>query len=99
MVFMVIESFRNQDAKAVYRRFRDKGRLTPEGLTFVGSWVEADLRRCFQLIECGDGTLLQRWVAEGSDFLDFAIVPVGPGRDVAAALSGQLAVARRLARD
>jgi hypothetical protein len=90
MLFMVIENFRNQDAKAVYRRFRDKGRLTPEGLTFVGSWVEADLRRCFQLMECGDVTLLQRWVAEWSDLVDFEIVPVVPGRDVADALSGQL---------
>ncbi|PYO34430.1 MAG: hypothetical protein DMD86_08635 [Candidatus Rokuibacteriota bacterium] len=90
MLFMVIENFRNQDAKAVYRRFRDKGRLTPEGLTFVGSWVEADLRRCFQLMECGDVTLLQRWVAEWSDLIDFEIVPVVPGRDVADALSGQL---------
>ncbi len=90
MVFMVIESFRNQDAKAVYRRFRDKGRLTPEGLTFVGSWVEADLGRCFQLMECDDVTLLQRWVAEWSDLVDFEIVPVVPGREVADALSGQL---------
>ena len=90
MLFMVIENFRNQDAKAVYRRFRDKGRLTPAGLTFVSSWVEADLRRCFQLMECGDVTLLQRWVAEWSDLIDFEIVPVVPGRDVADALSGQL---------
>ena len=90
MVFMVIESFRNQDAKAVYRRFRDKGRLTPEGLTFVSSWVEADLGRCFQLMECDDVTLLQRWVAEWSDLVDFEIVPVVPGREVADALSGQL---------
>ena len=90
MVFMVIESFRNQDAKAVYRRFRDKGRLTPEGLRFVNSWVEADLSRCFQLMECDDVTLLQRWVAEWSDLVDFEIVPVVPGREVADALSEQL---------
>ena len=90
MLFMVIENFRNQDAKAVYRRFRDKGRLTPEGLTFVGSWVEADLGRCFQLMECDDVTLLQRWVAEWSDLVDFEIVPVAPGREVADALAGQL---------
>jgi len=90
MLFMVIENFRNQDATAVYRRFRDKGRLTPAGLTFVSSWVEADLSRCFQLMECGDVTLLQRWVAEWSDLVDFEIVPVVPGRDVADALSGQL---------
>ena len=99
MLFMVIESFRNQDAKAVYRRFRDKGSasgpwtgssITPEGLTFVSSWVEADLGRCFRVMECDDVTLLQRWVAEWSDLVDFEIVPVVPGREVADALSGQL---------
>lgn len=90
MVFMVIESFRSQDAKSVYRRFRDKGRLTPDGLRFVSSWVEADLGRCFQLMECDDVTLLQRWVAEWSDLIQFEIVPVVPGKDVADALSGQL---------
>lgn len=90
MLFMVIESFLNQDAKSVYRRFRDKGRLTPDGLTFVGSWVQADLGRCFQLMECDDVTLLQRWVAEWSDLVHFEIVAVVPGKDVAEALSGQL---------
>jgi hypothetical protein len=90
MLFMVIESFRNQDGKAVYRRFRDRGRQTPEGLTFVASWVAADLSRCFQLMECEDITLLQRWVAEWADLIDFQIVPVVTGKDTAAALAGQL---------
>ena len=90
MLFMVIESFRNQDAKSVYRRFRDKGRLTPAGLQFVGSWVEASLGRCFQLMECDDVTLLQRWVGEWSDLVDFEIVPVVPGKAVAEALARQL---------
>jgi hypothetical protein len=90
MLFMVIENFRDQDGKAVYRRFRDKGRLTPDGLEFVGSWVEANLGRCFQLMECDDVTLLQRWVVEWSDLVDFEIVPVVPGKAVAEALSGQL---------
>ena len=90
MLFMVIENFRNQDAKAVYRRFREKGRLMPDGLTFVSSWVEANLGRCFQLMECDDVTLLQRWVVEWSDLVEFEIVPVVPGKGVADALSGQL---------
>ncbi len=90
MLFMVIEKFRNQDGKAVYRRFRDKGRLTPDGLQFVGSWVEPSLGRCFQLMECDDVTLFQRWVAEWSDLIEFEIVPVVPGKTVAEALSGQL---------
>jgi hypothetical protein len=90
VLFMVIETFRHQDAKAVYRRFRDRGRMTPEGLAFVGSWVEASLGRCFQLMECEDVALLQRFVAEWSDLVEFEIVPVVPGKDVAAALAGQL---------
>jgi len=90
MQFMVIETFRNQDGKAVYRRFRDKGRMVPDGVTFVSSWVSADLGRCFQIMECDDVALLQRWVAEWSDLIGFEIVPVVPGKDTAAALAGQL---------
>jgi len=87
MLFMIIERFRNQDAKAVYSRFREQGRLAPEGLSYVGSWVEADLSRCFQLMECSDVTLLQRWVAQWSDLVAFEIVPVVPGQETASALS------------
>jgi hypothetical protein len=86
MLFMVIETFRDQNAKAVYRRFHDSGRMMPEGLTFVSSYVSADLGRCFQLMETADVTLLQRWVAEWSDLIAFEIVPVVPGKDAAAAL-------------
>lgn len=89
MLFMVIETFRDQNAKAVYRRFRDKGRMTPEGLAFVSSYVSADLGRCFQLMETDDVTLLQRWAAEWSDLVAFEIVPVVAGKDAAAALAGQ----------
>ena len=90
MLFMVIETFRNQDAKSVYRRFQSKGRMMPDGLTFVSSFVAADLGRCFQLMECDDITLLQKWVAEWSDLADFEIVPVVPGKDTATALADQL---------
>ncbi len=88
MQFMIIEGFRNQDAKAVYRRFAEQGRLMPDGLTFVDSWVSADLGRCFQVMACDDVTLLQRWVAEWSDLAEFEIIPVCPGKETAAALSG-----------
>ena len=90
MLFMVIEEFRDQDAKSVYRRFREKGRMMPDGLTFVNSWVSADLGRSFQLMECADITLLQKWIAEWSDLMAFEIVPVVPGKDTAAALADQL---------
>jgi hypothetical protein len=87
MLFMVIETFRNQDGRAVYRRFRDKGRQLPEGLAFVSSWVQADMGRCFQLMECDDVTLLQRWVVAWSDLIEFEIVPVVAGKDTGAALA------------
>ena len=90
MQFMVIETFRGQDAKGVYRRFKEKGRMMPDGLSFVASYVTADLGRCFQLMECEDVTLLQRWVAEWSDLVSFEIVPVTAGKDTGAALAGQL---------
>lgn len=81
MLFMVIERFRNQDAKAVYRRFQEKGRMSPVGLTYVGSWIEANFDRCFQLMECDDVRLLQEWVTSWSDLADFEIVPVVPSKD------------------
>jgi len=90
MLFMVIETFCNHDARSIYRRLRDKGRMMPEGLAFVSSWVAADLGRCFQVMECGDVTLLQRWVTQWSDLMEFEIVPVVPGKETAAALADQL---------
>jgi hypothetical protein len=86
VLFMVIEHFRDQNAKTIYTRFHEKGRLMPDGIGFVGSWVAADLGRCFQVIECDDITLLQRWAAEWSDLIEFEIVPVAQGKDTGAAL-------------
>jgi hypothetical protein len=84
MLFMVIERFRNQDGKVVYRRFRERGRMAPEGLTYVGSWIEANFDRCFQLMECDDVALLQEWVLNWSDLADFEIVPVMPSKETSA---------------
>jgi hypothetical protein len=78
MLFMVIERFRNRDAKAVYRRLRERGRGAPDGLTYVDSWIEANFDRCFQLMDCTDARLLQQWVAAWGDLIDFEIVPVVP---------------------
>ena len=78
MLFMVVERFRDRDAKAVYRRFRDQGRMMPEGLTYVGSWIEANFDRCFQLMECDDARLLQDWLLGWSDLMECEIVPVVP---------------------
>ena len=81
MLFMVIERFEGRDAKAVYRRLREQGRGAPDGLRYVDSWIEANLHRCFQLMECDDARLLQQWVAFWSDLAEFEIVPVVPSAE------------------
>jgi len=87
---MVVERFRNRDAKAVYRKLLDVGRALPEGLVFVSSWVAADLSRCFQLMECDDVTLFQRWIAEWSELVEFEVVPVVEGSSTREALGPSL---------
>jgi len=91
MLFMVIERFRDRDAKAIYRRFRARGRGAPEGLRYVGSWIEANFDRCFQLMECDDARLLQQWVAFWSDLIEFEIVPVVPSAETRATIEPMLA--------
>jgi hypothetical protein len=75
-LFMVVEHFKSGDAAPVYQRFRERGRLAPEGLTYVNSWVDATLQRCFQLMETDDPTLLDAWIANWSDLADFEVYPV-----------------------
>jgi len=83
---MVVEGFRNGDAKLVYRRLSEKGPMLPDGLRYIDSWVAADLSRCFQLMECDDAALLQRWTAEWSDLVEFEIMPLIAGQQAAARL-------------
>ncbi|HKS29192.1 MAG TPA: DUF3303 family protein [Pyrinomonadaceae bacterium] len=90
MLFMVIERFKNGDALSVYRRFRERGRLMPEGLRYLESWTEANLGRCFQLMECDDASLLQQWVAEWQDLVEFELVPVVPSKQTLEAVTPML---------
>ena len=76
MLFMIVERFRNGDPKPVYDRFRARGRLAPEGLTYVNSWVVDDLTRCYQVMECADRALLDQWLAAWKDIVDFDVHPV-----------------------
>jgi len=87
MLFMVIERFKNRDALAIYRRLREQGRMMPEGLTYVGSWIEANFDRCFQLMECNDARLFQPWVAQWHDLVEFEIVPVVPSQETREAMA------------
>ena len=90
MLYMVIETFRGGDARPVYRRFRDEGRLAPEGLRYVASWVTEDLLRCYQVMECDDRALLDAWIARWDDLVDFEVLPVMTSADAAAAIGPRL---------
>ena len=72
MLYIVIESFK--DAVAVYRRFRDRGRMAPDGLSYVNSWVTPDLKRCYQVMECADRSQLDAWMARWNDLVEFEVV-------------------------
>src|SRR6266446_9124888 len=90
MLFMVIERFKNRDAKAVYRRFREKGRMAPDGLAYVESWVETNFDRCFQLMECGDVHLLENWADHWRDLVDFEFVPVRRSKEAVEIITPEL---------
>jgi hypothetical protein len=76
MLYLVIETFRGGDPVPVYRRFREQGRLMPDGIVYRGSWVTDDLRRCFQVIESDDHRLLDEWIANWNDITGFEVIPV-----------------------
>lgn len=76
MLFMIIERFRNGEARPVYERFRDRGRMAPEGLHYVSSWVDTDLSHCYQVMETDDRSLIDRWLANWTDVADFEVLPV-----------------------
>jgi hypothetical protein len=75
-LYMVVERFRNGDATPVYRRFRERGRMAPEGLSYISSWVTEDLSTCFQVMETANRALLEDWMRHWSDLVDFEIHPV-----------------------
>ena len=90
MLYMIIESFKDSDPLPVYRRFRDRGRLMPDGIEYRGSWVTDDLRRCFQIMECQDRRLLEEWMANWSDLTEFEVIPVVTSTEAAAAVTSRL---------
>ena len=90
MLYMIVEHFRDGDAVPVYRRFRDQGRLAPECLRYVSSWVAGDLRRCSQIMECEDPGLLAQWTARRADLIDFEIIPVVTSVEAVAAVAPRL---------
>ena len=76
MLFMVIEHFKNGDAEPIGDRFRERGRMLPENVTYHASWIDAQNARCFQLMEAPHRESLEPWIAAWADLVDFEVVPV-----------------------
>ena len=75
--YMVIERFAPGMKSKVYERFEEKGRMLPEGLTYIDSWLEKDGDRCFQLMETNDRSLVDRWTECWKDLVRFEIIELG----------------------
>jgi hypothetical protein len=87
---MVVEKFKNHDPLPVYRRFRERGRIAPEGLRYINSWVDENLACCFQLMESEDRALLEEWMNHWRDITDFEVFPVLTSEEAAARVSSKL---------
>jgi hypothetical protein len=86
MPYMIVEHFKNGDAAPVYRRFRERGRMAPAGLEYVSSWDETNYARCFQVMQTDDARLLDEWMANWSDLIDFEVRQVITSKDAAEAI-------------
>ena len=90
MLYMIIERYRNGDALPVYRRFRERGRLAPDGLRYINSWVTPDLTTCYQVMETSDRALIDAWTSAWSDLVDFEVLPVITSAEAAASVADRL---------
>src|SRR5262249_62263339 len=84
MLYMVIETFKPGLVAEVYRRFRDRGRMAPEGLVYITSWVDLEFRRCFQVMETDNKALFNEWTENWTDLAEFEIVPIRTSDEAAA---------------
>jgi hypothetical protein len=90
VLYMIIEHFKNDDPVPVYRRFRDRGRLAPNGLQYISSWVDEKLERCFQIMETADRNLLDQWITNWSDIVEFEVFPVVSSKEAAETITPRL---------
>jgi hypothetical protein len=90
MLYMVVEHFKNGNPKPIYRRFKEKGRLAPDGLEYISSWVDEDLEICFQLMETDDKKLLEEWMENWKDLVDFEVFPVKTSAEATKEINKQL---------
>lgn len=76
MLYMIIEKFHAGKVKSLYKRFEEKGRMMPDGVTYINSWITEDVTTCFQVMEADTFEKLNEWISNWNDLADFEIIPV-----------------------
>jgi hypothetical protein len=87
---MVIEHFKEGAAPEIYRRFREKGRMMPDGLDYVSSWIDHNFKVCWQIMQTEDAALFPRWIENWNDLMEFEIVPVRASAEAVELMTGKL---------
>ena len=88
MLYMVVERFK--DAPAIYQRLREKGRMMPDGLEYVSSWIDLDFKNCWQLMQTDNPALFERWTEHWNDLMEFEIIPVRTSAELRAMMTDNL---------
>lgn len=78
MRYMVMEKFTAGSKPLVYERFHLRGRMLPDGLNYIDSWLEKDGDRCFQLMETETPALFADWIKQWHDLVSFEVIELAP---------------------
>jgi hypothetical protein len=89
MLYLVIERFKEGAAPKIYRRFHEKGRMMPDGLNYLSSWIDLDFKICWQLMQTEDFALFDEWIGNWRDLMDFEVVPVRTSAEAIKLMSPQ----------
>jgi len=73
---MVVEKYKKGCFQKVYERYNSRGRLLPDGLTYLNSWVNQEKDICFQLMESNDTELFYVWFKRWEDLVEFELYPI-----------------------
>ena len=76
MLYMIIEKFHSSKGKLIYQRFKEKGRMMPEGVEYINSWINEPVSICYQVMESDCLEKILEWISHWSDIADFEVVPV-----------------------
>jgi len=90
MLYMVIERFKESAVPEIYQRFREKGRMMPEGLEYVSSWIDLNFKICYQLMKTQDFALFDKWIDNWRDLIEFEIIPVRSSAEAAEVMNKKL---------